>query len=137
MRWFELDGDPWRPIYAACLGCLPEAPTPELLSAGRLRPELTFKDFLRIELVHVSGELDDLLARISADGRITPRQLSMQHLAYGNAGSTALRSKPDLLPSPGFDRYDAGPNVIVPCSPGSLDDLALLWSLRGAHGKDV
>lgn len=128
------DDDPWRPIYAACLGRLPEAPTPELLSAGYLRPELTFEDFLNIERVHVSGELDDLLARLSADGRITPRQLSMLHLAYGNAGSTALRSKPDVLPSPGFDRYDAGPNVIVVCNPGSLDDLALLWNLRGAHG---
>ena len=85
------DDDPWRPIYAACLGRLPEAPTPELLSAGYLRPELTFEDFLRIERVHVSGGLDDLLARLSADGRITPRQLSMLHLAYGNAGSTALR----------------------------------------------
>ena len=128
------DDDPWRPIYAACLGRLPDAPAPELLSAGYLRPELTFEDFLQVERVCVSGGLDDLLARLSADGRITPRQLSMLHLAYGNAGSTALRSKPDVLPSPGFDRYDAGPNVVVVCSPGSLDDLALLWNLRGAHG---
>lgn len=56
---FELDDDSWRPepIYAACLGRLPEAPTPELLSAGCLRPELTPEDFLRIERAHVSENL--------------------------------------------------------------------------------
>lgn len=126
--------DPWRPIYAACLGRLPEAPTRELLNAGYLKPELTFEDFLRVDRVQVTGSLDDLLSRLSSDERITPRQLSMLHLAYGNSGSTSLRTKPDLLPTPGFDRYDSGPNVIVACSPGSLDDLALLWNLRGAHG---
>jgi len=128
------EDDPWRPIYAACLGLLPEVPTPGLLNAGYLKPELTFEDFLRVDRVQATGSLDDLLTRLSADGRITPRQLSMLHLAYGNSGSTSLRTKPDLLPSPGFARYDAGPNVIVVCSPGSLDDLALLWNLRGAHG---
>ncbi|WP_338538888.1 hypothetical protein N5P18_05025 [Janibacter terrae] len=126
--------DPWRPIYAACLGRLPDTPTPDLLTAGYLQPDLTFEDFFRVERVHAEGSLDDLLARLSAEGRITPRQLSMLNLAYGNAGSTALRSKPNVLPSPEFERYDAGPNVIVVCSPGSLDDLALLWNLRGAHG---
>lgn len=128
------DDDPWRPIYAACLGRLPDAPTPELLGAGYLKPELRFEDFLRVERVQARGSVDDLLARLSTDGRITPRQLSMLYLAYGNSGSTSLRSKPDILPMPGFDRYDAGPNVVVVCSPGSLDDLALLWNLRGAHG---
>lgn len=126
--------DPWRPIYAACLGRLPQRPTPELLNAGYLKPELTFEDFLRVERVQVSGSLNDLLARLSSDERLTPRQLSMVHLAYGNSGNTSLRQKPDTLPTPGFDRYDAGPNVIVLCSPGSLDDLTLLWNLRGAHG---
>jgi hypothetical protein len=128
------DDDPWRPIYAACLGRLPEAPIPALLNAGYLKPELTFEDFLRVDRVQVKGSLDDLLSRLSSDERITPRQLSMFRLAYGNSGSTSLRAKPDLLPTPGFDRYDAGPNVIVVCSPGSLDDLALLWNLRTAHG---
>lgn len=131
----ELDpDDPWRPIYAACLGRLPDTPTPELLNAGSLLPDLTFEDFFSVERVHVSGCLEDLLSRLSADGRITPRQLSMLNLAYGSAGSPALRSKPNALPSPWFDRFDAGPNVIVVCSPGSLDDLALLWNLRGAQG---
>lgn len=126
--------DPWRSIYAACLGRLPQVPTPELLNAGHLRPELTFEDFLHVDRVQTTGSLDDLLARLSSDEMLTPRQLAMVHLAYGNSGSAALRQKSDILPTPGFDRYDAGPNVIVACSPGSLDDLALLWNLRGAHG---
>lgn len=58
----------------------------------------------------------------------------MLHLGYGNSGSSSIRAVPDILPSPGFAKYDAGPNVVVVCSPGSLDDLALLWNLRGAHG---
>lgn len=126
--------DPWRPIYAACLGRWPDTPTRGLLLAGSLKPELKFEDFVKVERVQVSGSLDDLLTRLSNDRRVSPRQLSMLHLAYGNSGSRSFRVTPNVLSTPGFDRYDAGPNVIVVCSPGSLDDLALLWNLRGAQG---
>lgn len=128
------EDDPWRLIYAGCLGLLPGAPTPDLLNAGYLKPGLRFEDFLRVERVHATGSLDDLLSRLSEDARITPRQLSMLHLGYGNSGSPSIRATPDILPSPNFVKYDAGPNVVVVCSPGSVDDLALLWNLRGAHG---
>lgn len=126
--------DPWRTVYAACLGLLPEAPTPGLLGAGYLRPDLRFEDFLRVERVQATGSLDDLLSRLSDGGRLSPRQLSMLHLGYGNEGSTSIRSAPEILPNPGFARYDAGPNVVVVCDPGSSEDLALLWNLRAAHG---
>lgn len=126
--------DPWRPVYAACLGRLPKQPTPELLRVGNLKPELTFEDFLRVERVQVSGSMDDLVARLSSDGRFSPRQLSMVHLPYGDSGRAWPRRKSDILPSPGFDRHDAGPSIIVLCCPGSLDDVALLWNLRGALG---
>ena len=46
--------DPWRSIYAACLGLLPQVPTPELLNAGHLRPELTFEDFLHVDRVQTT-----------------------------------------------------------------------------------
>jgi hypothetical protein len=128
------EDDPWRPIYAGCLGRLPEAPTPDLLDAGYLKPDLRFEDFLRVERVQATGSLDDLLSRLSNDGRITPRQLSMLHLGYGNSGSPSIRAAPDILPSPNFVKFDAGPNVVVVCSPDSLHDLALLWNLRGAQG---
>lgn len=128
------DGDPWKPIYAACLGLLPQEPAPALLESGSLRPDLRFEDFLRVEAVETTGDLDDLLARATNDRRMTPRRLSMIHLAYGSTGSTGIRAKPTVLPNPGFARFDAGPNVIVVCSPGSLEDLALLWNLRAAKG---
>lgn len=131
----ELDnGDPWKPIYAACLGLLPQEPAPALLEAGSLRPDLRFEDWLREDAVETTGDLDDLLARVTNDRRMSPRRLSMIHLTYGNFGSTAIRAKPTVLPQPGFARFDAGPNVIVVCSPGSLEDLALLWNLRAAQG---
>jgi hypothetical protein len=128
------DGDPWKPIYAACLGLLPQEPEPALLEAGSLGPDLRFEDFVRVEAIKTAGSLEDLLDRATNDRRITPRRLSMIHLAFGNSGSTGIRTKPTVLPDPGFARFDAGPNVIVVCSPGSLEDLALLWNLRAAHG---
>ena len=128
------EGDPWRPIYAACLGLLPLDPSPDLLTACFLIPELRFEDFFRVDRVQISGSLEDLVGRLTRPDRLTPRRLSMIHLAYGNGGSTALRDKPRVLSIAGFARYDAGPNVIVLCSPGSLEDMALLWNLRGACG---
>lgn len=128
------DGDPWKPIYAACLGLIPEQPEPELLKAGSLNPDLQLEDFLRVEAVETKGRLDDLVDRATSVGRMTPRQLSMIHLGYGNRGSTGIRTGPGVLPNPGFARFDAGPNVIVICSAGSVDDLALLWNLRAAQG---
>lgn len=126
--------DPWRGIYAACLGVIPDQPLPMLLMDAGLRPELTFEDFINVSRVAAEGSLEDLVRRTSWSERITPRVLSMVHLAYGNSGSTAIRSSRRLLPDPDFARFDAGPNVVVVCSPGSIDDLALLWNLRGAHG---
>lgn len=59
------DDDPWRPIYAACLGRLPQRPTAELLEACYLKPDLRFEDFLRIDRTEVSGTLDDLVSRLA------------------------------------------------------------------------
>jgi hypothetical protein len=129
------EDDLWRPIYAACLGLLAEKPEPKLLNVGRLNPELTFEDFLHIEQLSVRGSFDDLLGWLSNDETITPRQLSMYGLGYGNSGSTAIRAGgKEPLPAPDFARFDAGPNVLVVCAPGSVEDIALLWNLRAAHG---
>ena len=129
------DGDPWRPIYAACLGLLAEKPAPNLLNVNRLDPKLAFEDFLHIERQSVIGSFDDLLVRLSNDQAVTPRQLSMHYLGYGNSGSTAIRAGgKEPLPAPDFARFDAGPNVVVVCASGSVEDIALLWNLRAAHG---
>ncbi|WP_186001670.1 hypothetical protein, partial [Streptomyces sp. IB201691-2A2] len=127
-------GDPWRVVYAACLGLLPEKPDPDLLHTHNLIPELTFEKFIRVNRVSAEGSLDDLLGRLNSRNVISPRKLSMLSLAYGNSGSTGIRTANVVLPNPAFKRLDAGPNIIVLCSPHDVHDAALLWNLRGANG---
>ncbi|MEU1317931.1 hypothetical protein [Streptomyces tibetensis] len=130
-------GDPWRMIYAACLGILPEKPNPELLHSHNLISELTFEDLIRVDRVNTEGSFDDLLQRLNSRQAISPRKLSMLWLGYGNAGSTGIRTTSVILPDPGFARLDAGPNVVVICSPDNIHDIALLWNLRGANGDSA
>jgi hypothetical protein len=127
--------DPWNGIYLACLGKLPESIDPDILQEGNWLPEIGFADFLDVQRVRVLGSLDDLLSRLRPEKRIsTPRQVSMNNLSYASTASTSIRSERTVLPQPWFARQDAGPNVLVVCSPGSMDDLTLLWNLRAAHG---
>lgn len=127
--------DPWYGIYLACLGKLPEQIDPEIIRTGNWRQDISFSDFVEIQSMSLTGSLDDLLSQMNPTaGAITPRQLSMVQLSYAPTASTAIRLSDPVLPKPWYSRYDAGPNILVVCSPGSLDDLALLWNLRSAHG---
>ncbi|MEV0843312.1 hypothetical protein AB0I55_27680 [Actinocatenispora sera] len=128
------DDDPWREIYAACLGLLPEVPDFDILQSGSLLPELRFDDFVSVSRETPSGSLEDLLVRLSALEPVTPRKLSMFSLEYGSAGSTAIRIGRKVLPEPDFAKIDGGPNVVVVCTPGDIRDIALLWNLRCAYG---
>ncbi|MCX4478395.1 hypothetical protein OOK44_18415 [Streptomyces cellulosae] len=131
----ELDSaDPWQMIYASCLGLLPEKPDAALLQSHNLVPELAFEDIIRVNRVRVKGSLDDLLRRLNSREVISPRKLSMLQLAYGDAGSTTIRTSRVVLPDDNAARLDAGPSVVVICSPGDIRDVALLWNLRGAKG---
>lgn len=132
----ELDvDDPWHGIYLACLGRLPERVDPRVIAEGGWLPEIDFTDFLEVRRTRAIGSLEDLVSRTLPINRVlTPRQLSMLDLSYASTASTSIRTNRHVLPRPEFARYDAGPNVLVVCSPGSLDDLALLWNLRAAHG---
>ncbi|MBT1607961.1 hypothetical protein NY542_00175 [Curtobacterium flaccumfaciens pv. betae] len=129
------DGDPWRDIYAACLGSLPAQINQEIIRSGNWLPELDFSDFLEVRREATPGSLEDLLARTwSREPLITPRKLSMTKLSYAGTASSSLRSGKAVLPDPRAARLDAGPNVLVICTPGAMEDLALLWNLRAAHG---
>ncbi|MFJ4044204.1 hypothetical protein ACIPV2_00480 [Microbacterium sp. NPDC089987] len=129
------EDDPWRLIYQACLGSLPEHIDPEIVRHGNWVPDVKFEDFVEVQRVHTTGSLDDLLTRTwPRTPVITPRRLSMTSLSYASTASSHIRSAQPILPASRFSLYDAGPNVVVVCSPGSLDDLALLWNLRAAHG---
>ncbi|MDT3446033.1 hypothetical protein [Pseudofrankia sp. BMG5.37] len=126
--------DPWKGIYAACLGLLPEHPASTVLHDGGLRPDLRFEEFVNISRISSVGSLDDLLARATTDNVLNPRELSMVHLPYGNSGSSTISAENYVLPDPRFVLRDAGPNIVVVCSPEDLGDLTLLWNLRSAHG---
>jgi hypothetical protein len=124
--------DPWRDIYAANLGLLPEVPSREILEHGHLVPDLRFDDFVRIKRPVILGSLEDLMDRL--DERLSPRRLSMNGLAYGGVTHNGIRSEFHAIPQREFARMDAGPNIVVVCTPGSVEDIALLWNLRAAHG---
>lgn len=129
------DDDPWRSIYHACLGSLPEHIDSDIVRHGNWVPDLAFDDFVDVRRIQVTGSLEDLLSRTwPRTPMITPRRLSMSTLSYASTASPHIRSAQPILPESQFPRYDAGPNIVVVCSPGSLDDLALLWNLRAAHG---
>lgn len=128
--------DPWKGIYAATLGLLPDSPSGDVLRHGYLKDELQFDDFAKLDRVTATGSLEDLLQRLTSDEFMTPRQLSMIHLEYGN-GTYGSSARTLVLPEPNFARDHFGPNVVVVCSPNNTDDLALLWNLRSAHGDGL
>jgi len=135
LRTITLDEtDPWREIYAACLGVLSEAPHADLLRDGNYIPTLQFDDFVTIERATAKGSLEGLLDELEPDRPFTPRRLSMVHLPHGSAGSSAIRTPERPLPDREFARHDGGPNVVVVCTKTGVSDYALLWNLRAAYG---
>jgi hypothetical protein len=129
------EDDPWLAVYAAVLGVWPEAPDPALLDWAGLRTDVRFEDVLPVKSVHVDGSLPDLLARLDDAETLTPRAVSTMWLAAGQRPDTSyLGVTSDPLPRPWQARRAAGPNIVVVVSPGSVDDITLLWNLRAAHG---
>lgn len=127
--------DPWRPIYIAVLGTWPESPDSRMLDRALLREDLRFEEVVPVERVTTEGSLEDLITRTAEGGRLTPRSVANMFLAYGLRPDTSFLGRgEDVLPSPRTVRRAAGPNIIVAVTPGSVEDIALLWNLRGAHG---
>ncbi|MDQ6697798.1 MAG: hypothetical protein M3Z46_10135 [Actinomycetota bacterium] len=129
------DGDPWREIYMAVLGIWPEAPDPGMLNRSFLREDLRFEEVVPVERVTANGSLEDLIARTTDEEHLTPRQVANMFLNYGLRPDTSFMGvREEVVPNPYATRRAAGPNVIVVVTQGSVEDLALLWNLRGAHG---
>lgn len=127
--------DEWKPIYAAVLGVLPEVPSADLSERNFVREDLRFEDVLSVERVDVRGSLTDLADRARSRDVITPRQFANMFLSYGLSPDTSyLGHEQQVLPAPHATRRAAGPNLIVAMTPGSVEDIALLWNLRAAHG---
>jgi hypothetical protein len=127
--------DPWRPIYAAVLGLWPDSPDARMVEGEQLREDLRFEDVLPVERVSVVGSLTDLIDRVLNRQVLNPRLVSNMFLAYGLEPDTSfMRDGQQVLPNPFAIRRAAGPNLIVAMTRDSVDDLALLWNLRSAHG---
>lgn len=130
-----LDDDPWLALYAGVLGVWPEVPSPALLDWAGLRQDVQFEEVLPLQAVQAKGSLPDLLARLDDFETLTPRAVSTMWLAAGQRPDTSyLGMTSDPLPRPREARRAAGPNIVVAASPGSVEDIALLWNLRAAHG---
>lgn len=130
-------GDPWRGIYAACLGMLPSHPDPLVLSRGRYREDLRYDELIDLTEEPVTGSFEDLADRLSEVGtRAYPRAASMNRLAYGRAANAGIRvAGPEgPLSQRRFWAFDAGPNIVVICTAGDVRDHSLLWNLRVSHG---
>lgn len=136
VRVTELDAtDPWRPIYDVMLGAWPDTPDSVLSEQAGLRDDLTFEDVVPVERVTVKGSLADLIERLMSSDALNPRDASIHGLAHGLNPDTSFFGTDPILPNPRSVERAAGPNIIVAVTAGSVDDLALLWNLRGAHGS--
>ncbi|MCS7484588.1 hypothetical protein ACFFQW_46135 [Umezawaea endophytica] len=125
--------DPWLPIYAATLGTLPNTPNPKMIDFAELRKDLKFEEVFPVKRRPAVGSLEDLLTHLEGNYN-TPRQMSNVWLAYGQPPHTGIRDPRSPIPEPNVARRTAGSNIIVAVSPGSVEDIALLWNLRAAHG---
>jgi len=129
-------GDPWVGIYAACLGRLPEAPSPGMIQEGKYVHDFHFEDHLDVQRPEVVGSLTDLLAHLQAEQSWSPRESTLAKLASGFAPNTGIRAggpSEGRLPGDRYAAMDAGPNVVVVCTPEDVVDLSFLWNLRAAH----
>lgn len=133
----ELEGDdPWRDIYAAVLGTWPDTPDAGILKRSfLLREDLRFEEVVPVDRVAVEGSLEDLVERTTDDSHLTPRQVANLLMSHGLQPDTSFMGvRDEVVPNPYATRRAAGPNIIVVVTPESVEDLALLWNLRGAHG---
>lgn len=128
--------DPWRLIYAAYLGDLPEAPNTETLFPEFLYPTPPrFEQLIELDRPRVRGSLSDLLERGKRNrGVSVPRDLSLLRLASGLRLNNGYIRSEQVIPNPNATRVAAGPNIVVVFGDKPVADAALLWNLRHAHG---
>lgn len=65
---------------------------------------MVINEIIPVEHVHVTGSLNDLLARLTNREKITPRQFSTLYLAAGSSPNTGYTGAGDALP----DRWQHG-----------------------------
>jgi hypothetical protein len=60
------DDDPWKEIYAACLGSLPEEIDPKILESGKWLRDLQFSDWVELRRSSATGSIDESSLRVSS-----------------------------------------------------------------------
>jgi hypothetical protein len=130
------DQDPWQIAYLAAVGRLPEAPLhPQAFQIYGLRSNLVWEDLIDVTREPVVGDAADLLRRLRAPQVTVPTHLSTillgLWLAARNAGIVFADTDREDQQT---DRTLVGPNICIVYEPGSVEDLALAWNLRAAHG---
>lgn len=126
--------DPWHLAYLGALGWLPEAPTPQTLTELMLREDVAFDDVVGIRRASVAEPgSGDLPGRLRPTETFTPRGFSFYGLTPRPA--RVVHSALDgWLADPEAFARQTGPNVVVVYTPRDVEDLCLLWNLRGIHG---
>lgn len=126
--------DPWRPIYAACIGSWPATPSERLFPSPIYdAPPESFDLFFKVEREAIAGSLDDLVERLTGRNTNWPRTLGLLGLASGMRPNTGYIASDRVLPIRDETRTAAGPNIVVVFGDDPVADAALLWNLRGAH----
>ncbi|WP_133053459.1 hypothetical protein [Rhodococcus sp. 66b] len=127
------EDDPWHLVYLATLGWMPNMLSEPLCFAGGLA-EVNIENLIPVERVSVTGDLDDLLMRVTNREKFTPRQFGNLYLASGSTPNPGYLGLSSPIPSRWAQANAAGPNIVVVLSPDSVDDFALLWNLRALWG---
>ena len=127
--------DPWYVAYLACLGAWPLQPRQEQLRAAGLVDDYRFEQLLQVEreVVAEPGSVD-LVARLRRPRYTYPAKLSCNELSLWRLPEAPHLSDEPGLPHPGWERSRYGANLVVVYEPGNVEDLALIWNLRAAHG---
>ncbi|MDI9933153.1 hypothetical protein QM588_22270 [Rhodococcus sp. IEGM 1354] len=128
-----VEDDPWHLVYLATLGWMPNMLSEALCFTAGLE-EANIEKAIPIERVSATGDLDDLLMRVSNRDKFTPRQFSNLYLASGSPPNTGYLGISSPIPDRWEQAQAAGPNIVVVVSPDSVDDVALLWNLRALWG---
>jgi hypothetical protein len=126
--------DPWYVAYLGCLGAWPMQPRPGHLGTTGLVEDYTFDRLVQVEhgLVADPGP-EDLVRRLRQPGFTTPSSLSTVGLTLWRLPEAPHLSNEQVIPIDGWQRRRYASNLVVVYEPGSVEDLALLWALRGAH----
>jgi hypothetical protein len=127
--------DPWYLAYLAIVGDLPIGANEAQNQRDQVLTTLTYSDVVNLREVGQTPSAEDLLAQIRSPDAWTVAQLTGSELGYWpapvNKGFPDVNSV-TLDAKPVATRY--GPNLVVVYEPNSVDDLALIWHLRGLHG---